>query len=78
MSKLAGIVLVVVGVILDNYAFLYDVHWGPQGGVIVLDRVRYFLAAAGVIAIASGLLLLLHWARSVSGLGRPGPRHAGV
>jgi hypothetical protein len=75
-NNVLGSTAVVLGLALNNYAFLHGLEWGPKGAVIVLDSTRYALAAAGVIAVSLGLLFLLRWARSVSGPRAGGPRTA--
>lgn len=65
--RTTGIGIAAVGVLLNNYAYLYGA--GPDG-TIVVGSMRYAIAAAGVFLTAGGLLLLLRWARSHSGSSR--------
>ncbi len=71
--RTTGIGVAAVGVLLNNYAYLYG---AAPGGTIVFGSMRYALAATGVLLTAAGLLLLLRWARSQSGSYRGPPHHS--
>ncbi|MBO6783456.1 MAG: hypothetical protein JJ899_09340 [Alphaproteobacteria bacterium] len=52
-----GLLLIVVGVLAVNYAYLHDIVWQTQNGFIVMGIKSYMLAIGGTIVVLAGGVL---------------------
>ena len=59
LSRSIGAVLVIAGVIANNYTYLHDVIWGKHAGWIELGLKSYIVAGVTFAAVIIGAFLLL-------------------
>ena len=52
-----GWILIIVGVLAVNYAYLHDVIWQSQDGFIVMGIESYLLAICGTFVVLAGGIL---------------------
>ncbi len=52
-----GLILLVVGVLIVNYAYLHDIIWQKHQGFIVMGIKSYLLAICGTIVVLAGGIL---------------------
>lgn len=52
-----GLILVVIGIAMVNYAYLHDIIWQKHAGVIVMGFKSYIFALCGTIIVLAGGIL---------------------
>ena len=53
-----GLLLLIVGLVLNQYGFLHDLIWLKHDGAIYMGLRSYMLVAVGFVAFCGGGLLL--------------------
>lgn len=52
-----GLTLVVLGLLMVNYAYLHDILWAKHQGFIVMGIKSYLFAICGTIVVLAGGVL---------------------
>jgi len=52
-----GTVLIVLGVLMVNYAYLHDIIWQKHQGFIVMGLKSYLFALCGTVVVLAGGVL---------------------
>ena len=57
-NRTVGLVLIIVGVVANNYVYLHDILFDKHAGVIYMGWKSLLAAAATLVVIALGVLVL--------------------